>query len=106
MEIIIPKGTILPVREKPLLLGKTFVPKTDFAKGVSVKIFESDNNDVSVDNLLKKFALTDLPNDVKEKVIIKILMYLDHNGIIKVDAKINDNLMKEVSGIKPSFSFK
>jgi molecular chaperone DnaK (HSP70) len=106
MEIIIPKGTILPVREKPLLLGKTFVPKTDFAKGVSVKIFESDNNIVSVDNLLKKFALTDLPIDVKEKVIIKILMYLDHNGIIKVDAKINDNLMKEVSGIKPSFSFK
>ena len=106
MEIIIPKGTILPVREKPLLLGKTFVPKTDFAKGVSVKIFESDNNDVSVDNLLKKFALTDLPVDVKEKVIIKILMHLDHNGIIKVDAKINDNLMKEVSGIKPSFSFK
>ena len=106
MEIIIPKGTILPVREKPLLLGKTFVPKTDFAKGVSVKIFESDNNDVSVDNLLKKFALTDLPVDVKEKVIIKILMHLDHNGIIKVDAKINDNLMKEVSDIKPSFSFK
>ncbi len=61
MKIIIPKGTILPVRKKPLIMEKTFAPKTDFAKGVNIKIFESDNNVVSIDTLLKKFALTDLP---------------------------------------------
>ena len=42
-------------------MEKTFAPKTDFAKGVNIKIFESDNNVVSIDTLLKKFALTDLP---------------------------------------------
>ena len=106
MEIIIPKGTILPVREKPLLLAKYFSPKSDYAKGVSVKIYESDNDSVNIENLLKQFPLTNFPVDVKEKVVIKILMHLDHNGIIKVDAKINDVLIKEECNIKPSFSFK
>ena len=106
MEIIIPKGTILPVREKPLLLAKYFSPKSDYAKGVSVKIYESDNDSVNIENLLKQFPLTNFPLDVKEKVVIKILMHLDHNGIIKVDAKINDVLIKEECNIKPSFCFK
>ena len=106
MEIIIPKGTILPVREKPLLLAKYFSPKSDYAKGVSVKIYESDNDSVNIENLLKQFPLTNFPVDVKEKVVIKILMHLDHNGIIKVDAKINDVLIKEECNIKPCFAFK
>ena len=105
MEILIPKGTILPVREKPFLVAKYFAPQKDFASGVRIKIFESEDNNVNIENLLKEFPLNNLPIDVKENVVIKILMYLDHNGIIKVNAKLNDVLMKECN-IRSSITFK
>ena len=105
MEILIPKGTILPVREKPFLVAKYFSPQKDFASGVRIKIFESEDNNVNIENLLKEFPLNNLPIDVKENVVIKILMYLDHNGIIKVNAKLNDVLMKECN-IRSSITLK
>ena len=105
MEILIPKGTILPVREKPFLVAKYFAPQKDFASGVRIKIFESEDNNVNIENLLKEFPLNNLPIDVKENVVIKILMYLDHNGIIKVNAKLNDVLMKECN-IRSSITLK
>ena len=105
MEIIINKGTVLPVTENPSIFAKYFIPDIDNAKGINVDIYEGDNLLCSDNTHLYNFSIVDIPNDTKNNIIIKIIMSLDHNGVVTVTAKINDIKMGEDKIIKPSFSF-
>ena len=104
MEIIINKGTVLPVTENPSIFAKYFIPDIDNAKGINVDIYEGDNLLCSDNTHLYNFSIVDIPNDTKNNIIIKIIMSLDHNGVVTVTAKINDIKMGEDKIIKPSFS--
>ncbi len=90
MEIIIPKGTKLPERGKTQSFAKHFMPQRDNALGFKVNIFEGDEEYTKDNHKLGEFTVTGIPVDKKENTIIKILIELDHNSIITVIAKTND----------------
>ena len=103
---IINKGTVIPSRDKKDIFSKFFTPNVNYAKGVNVEIYEGENELADENKLIKKFSIIDLPFDKKDNVIIKISLYIDHNGIFDIIAKVNDVVMKELFGIKPSFAQK
>ena len=90
MEIIIPKGTKLPERGKTKSFAKHFMPQRDNALGFKVNIFEGDEEYTKDNHKLGEFTVTGIPVDKKENTIIKILIVLDHDSIITVIAKTND----------------
>ena len=90
MEIIIPKGTQLPERGKTQSFAKYFMPQRDNALGFKVNIFEGDEEYTKDNHKLGEFTVTGIPVDKKENTIIKILIVLDHDSIITVIAKTND----------------
>ena len=103
---IINKGTVIPSRDKKDIFSKFFTPNVNYAKGVNVEIYEGENELADENKLIKKFSIINLPFDKKDNVIIKISLYLDHNGIFDIIAKVNEVVMKELFGIKPSFAQK
>ena len=101
MSTIFQVGTVLPFKEKPLKISKNFIVggKNPLKKQV-IKIYEG-NDPIAKNNLfLGKFTLK-LEKNQKEKKIT-ILMELDHNSILKVIGKINDEKNEEIA-IKMEF---
>ena len=90
MEIIIPKGTKLPEKGKTKSFAKHFMPQRDYALGFKVNIFEGDEEYTKDNHKLGEFTVTGIPVGKKENTIIKILFELDHDSIITVIAKTND----------------
>ena len=89
MSIIIPAGTVLPVKDKSLKFYKEYILEgNNILKTQTIKIYEGNNSMVSDNHLIGKFIINVNKNNKGTK--IKIIMYLDHNSILHVYGKIND----------------
>ena len=102
MSTIFEKGIVLPVKGKPLKSSRGFSigGKNPLKKQV-IKIYEG-NDPIAKNNMfLGKFTL-ELDKNQKEKKIT-ILMILDHNSILKVIGKVNDEKNNETE-IKMEFN--
>ena len=95
MSTIFQVGTVLPFKEKPLKISKNFIVggKNPLKKQV-IKIYEGNDPIAKNNLLLGKFTL-EIDKNQKEKNIT-ISMELDHNSILKVIGKINDEKNKEI----------
>ena len=89
MQIIIPRGTVIPQKDKKLFM-KFFMPKHDYITKYSVKIYEGESVYVKDNQLLEKFSVTVEEKKKKEDNIIKIKVELDSDSIITVTAMTND----------------
>ena len=96
MITIIPKSTKLPDKGETKLFSKTFMPTKDYSKGYIVNIFEGESEFVIDNHLLGKFTVVGIPYNVKEKTIVKINLYIDHDSILTVVAKTNDVENKKI----------
>ena len=92
MEIIIPKGTILPSRTPSYFVKNFLCPSDCF--NVIIKVLEGENEEINDKvKLLDKFEISLKKQEIK---IIKIVMILDYNSILKVTGKIDDVKKNEV----------
>ena len=96
MVTLIPKSTKLPDKGETKLFSKTFMPTKDYSKGYIVNIFEGESEFVIDNHLLGKFTVVGIPYNVKEKTIVKINLYIDHDSILTVVAKTNDVENKKI----------
>ena len=96
MVTIFDVGTVLPVINKPLKHSRAFAVggKNPSTKQV-IKIYEGNDKIAKNNTLLGEFTL-ELDKNQKEKKIT-ILMELDHNSILKVIGKINDEKNNEIT---------
>lgn len=85
MEIIIPRGTTFPVRQK-----KRFTTSTDYETSVKIKVFEGERK-MTRDNLfVGEFILNDIEHAPRGIPRITVIFDIDENGIITVSA-INES---------------
>ncbi len=96
MSPIFKVGTVLPFKDKQLKYSRAFVVggKNPSNKQV-IKIYEGNDEIAKNNTFLGKFTLK-LDKNQKEKKIT-ISMELDHNSILKVIGKINDEKNKEIT---------
>ena len=88
-------GTVLPFKKNPLKISQNFVVGGKNPNNLQViKIYEGNDPIAKNNLLLGKFTL-EIDKNQKEKNIT-ILMELDHNSILKVIGKINDEKNKEI----------
>ncbi len=101
MSPIFKVGTVLPFKDKQLKYSRAFVVggKNPSNKQV-IKIYEGNDEIAKNNTFLGKFTLK-LDKNQKEKKIT-ISMELDHNSILKVIGKINDEKNNEIT-IKMEF---
>ena len=101
MSPIFKVGTVLPFKDKPLKYSKNFsVGGKNPSNKQVIKIYEGNEEIAKNNTFLGKFTL-ELDKNQKEK-IVTILMELDHNSILKVIGKINDEKNNEIT-IKMEF---
>ena len=96
MEFLIPKGTKLPEPGKTELFRKNFTPQKDYAKSYTVQIYEGENEDVEDNYKLGMFKVLIENRDIREKIIVKILIKLDHHSIFTISASTNDLKKAEI----------
>ena len=95
---IIPKGTKLPqMKEDPKLFKKAFSLYKDFMTAYTVDIYEGEEKIAKNNNHLGHFRVTGIPPKKKGEIIIELLFYLDHNSIITVKARCNDEIQQELT---------
>ena len=94
MSIIIPAGTVLPVKDKSLKFYKEYyLEGKNILNSQTIKIYEGNNEMVSDNRLIGKFIINLNKNNKETK--IRIIMYLDHNAILHVYGKVNDEKNNE-----------
>ena len=96
MDTIIPRGLQIPFIGKNLLRFEkeyTLGGKKNPEK-LTINIYEGNNDDVKKNTFLQKF-IVELDKKDKEKKI-KISMILDHNSVLKVNAKVNNGKDNEI----------
>ena len=95
MSPIFEVGTVLPVKDKPLKHRREFKVGGKNPKKQVIKIYEGNDEIAKNNTFLGKFTL-ELDKNQKEKKIT-ISMELDHNSILKVIGKINDEKNNEIT---------
>ena len=90
MQIILPRGTFIPQKNKTSSFAKYFIPKHDYINQYTVKIYEGDHIYVKDNHLLEKFSVIVDKKKKKEEIIIKIKIEIDSDSIITVTAMTND----------------
>ncbi len=90
-DIIIPSGTVLPLRNQNLLkFSKVYKNKMYNSKQLIIKIYEGNNQKVENNDYLGKLIV-----DINEnEEIIKISMSIDNNGILSVSASFDNDKNK------------
>jgi molecular chaperone HscA len=79
LSVIIPKGTILPLRRNNLLKHEKEYTIKGKNEETTIRIFEGNNEKISDNNFLGEFTIK-----CNEK--IKISMKIDHNSVLNVEA--------------------
>ena len=93
MSIIIPKGTVLPVKDTTLKFYREYTLGGKNILNLQViKIYEGNNEMVSDNKLIGKLNIN-LNNN--KGIKIRITMCLDHNSILHVYGKVNDEKKNE-----------
>ena len=87
---IIPRGLEIPLDRKNLLrFEKEYTLRgKKIPEKITIKIYEGNSDKVSENKFLEKFTVELNKKDKEQK--IKITMWLKHNSILKVNAKVND----------------
>jgi L1 cell adhesion molecule like protein len=96
MQVIIPKGTKLPEMQKTRFFKKAFALYKDFLTAYNVDIYEGEDIIATKNNKLGHFRVTGIPPKKKGEIIIELLFYLDHDSIITVKARCNDEIQQEL----------
>ncbi len=96
MQVIIPKGTKLPEMQKTRFFKKAFALYKDFLTAYNVDIFEGEDVIAAKNNKLGHFRVTGIPPKKKGDIIIELLFYLDHDSIITLKARCNDEIQQEL----------
>ena len=85
MEIIIPRNTSIPCRK-----AKTFSTARDNQTSFKVEIFEGERKLTKDNHKLGDVRITGLPKKPRGKIVIKIILHIDKNGILDVNVQTDD----------------
>ena len=92
LNVIIPKGTILPLRGKNLLKFEKEYIITGKNEEIAIRIYEGNNEKISDNNFLGDFKIK--CNGKNET--FKISMIIDYNSILNVEASTNDKKLNSI----------
>ena len=92
LSVIIPKGTILPLRGNNLLKFEKEYIITGKNEVITIRIFEGNNEKISDNNFLGEFKIKCNGNNET----FKISMIIDYNSILNVEASTNDKKLKSI----------
>ncbi|KAJ6642169.1 Heat shock cognate 71 kDa protein [Pseudolycoriella hygida] len=96
-EIILEKNTQLPAERT-----KFFVTTEDYQTEVLVTVYEGEAREITENNLLGEFLLTNIPAKKKREEPIKVTISCDEEGLIHVTAKILSNKRSQDIKIRPN----
>ena len=85
MEIIIPRNTSIPCKR-----SKTFSTARDNQTSFKVEIFEGERKLTKDNHKLGDVRITGLPKKPRGKIVIKIILHIDKNGILDVQVQTDD----------------
>ena len=85
MEIIIPRNTSIPCKK-----SKTFSTARDNQTSFKVEIFEGERKLTKDNHKLGDVRITGLPKKPRGKIVIKIILHIDKNGILDVQVQTDD----------------
>ena len=92
LNVIIPKGTILPLRGKNLLkFEKEYIIRGENEE-TTIRIYEGNNEKISDNNFLGEFKIK--CNGKNET--FKISMIIDYNSVLNVEANTNDKNLNSI----------
>jgi len=92
MDILIPRGTIMPVKKY-----KKYTTDTDFVDSIIVKIYEGERKLTKNNFLIGNFVLSGIDKEKRGIPEIQITFEIDSDGIIKIKAEdLNNSLNKKV----------
>jgi molecular chaperone DnaK (HSP70) len=92
MDILIPRGTIIPVKKY-----KKYTTDTDFVDSIIVKIYEGERKLTKNNFLIGNFVLSGIEKEKRGIPEIQITFEIDSDGIIKIKAEdLNNSLNKKV----------
>ncbi len=92
LSVIIPKGTILPLRGNNLLKFEKEYIITGKNEVITIRIFEGNNEKISDNNFLGEFKIKCNGNNET----FKISMIIDYNSILNVEASTNDKKLNSI----------
>ena len=103
MDIIIPRGTIIPVKK-----NKKYTTDTDSMDSIDIKIYEGERKLTKDNFLIGDFSLTGIEKERRGIPEIQITFEIDTDGIIKIKAEDLKNPLNkkiiQVSGNKQNLS--
>ena len=85
MEIIIPRNTSIPCKK-----SKIFSTARDNQTSFKVEIFEGERKLTKDNHKLGDVRITGLPKKPRGKIVIKIILHIDKNGILDVQVQTDD----------------
>jgi molecular chaperone DnaK (HSP70) len=92
MDILIPRGTIMPVKKY-----KKYTTDTDYVDSIIVKIYEGERKLTKNNFLIGNFVLSGIEKEKRGIPEIQITFEIDSDGIIKIKAEdLNNSLNKKV----------
>jgi len=92
MDILIPRGTIMPVKKY-----KKYTTDTDYIDSIIVKIYEGERKLTKNNFLIGNFVLSGIEKEKRGIPEIQITFEIDSDGIIKIKAEdLNNSLNKKV----------
>jgi molecular chaperone DnaK (HSP70) len=92
MDILIPRGTIMPVKKY-----KKYTTDTDFVDSIIVKIYEGERKLTKNNFLIGNFVLSGIEKEKRGIPEIQITFEIDSDGIIKIKTEdLNNSLNKKV----------
>jgi molecular chaperone DnaK (HSP70) len=92
MDILIPRGTIIPVKKY-----KKYTTDTDFVDSIIVKIYEGERKLTKNNFLIGNFVLSGIEKEKRGIPEIQITFEIDSDGIIKIKAEdLNNSLNKKM----------
>lgn len=103
MDIIIPRGTIIPTKKT-----KKYTTDTDYIDSINIKIYEGERKFTKDNFLIGDFTLTGIEKQKRGIPEIQITFEIDSDGIIKIKAEDLDNPLNkriiQISGNKQNLT--
>ena len=94
---IIPKLTKLPNHNEKKIFKKTFTTFKDYQQSYTVRIYEGESELIKDNFLLGEFTVSGFEPKKRGEIVIEIIFYLDHDSILTVKARQNDEIEKELT---------
>ena len=92
MDIIIPRGTIMPTKK-----NKKYTTDTDYVESIDIKIYEGERKFTKDNYLIADFTLSGIEKKKRGIPEIQITFEIDLDGLIKIKAEDLDNPLNKKS---------